>query len=287
MGQPEQNMPDDSTPPTLPEMRKILGELTPDDPTTKTAFLAEKSNWQKMGYSLGHMGMLAESLCTSLDMKSHEDIQHPRMCLFVASHGGHEDKAQAATFLDALAEGTSPVNALCQSLDADLSLYDLALEHASAPTTPRLSEQETAEAMAYGMMVVEPGVDLLIVSILSDGAGEVAQSLAENLSDQEDALETLFKHGGRDIAAVTGLLIAAQFAKIPVVLDGDAAACAYKVLQTFLGRDLENIYLAAPTDMAAGAPVVLGQDEPGTFGVQGLLAGQVLKMSASLLRSGG
>src|SRR5262245_49593950 len=59
--------------------------------------------------------------------------------------------------------GGAAINQLASSIDADLRIYELDLAHPTDDFTrgPAMSETRTANAMAYGMMAAEPGIDVL------------------------------------------------------------------------------------------------------------------------------
>ena len=59
--------------------------------------------------------------------------------------------------------GGAAINQLAGSIDADLRIYELDLDHPTHDFTkgPAMSEVRAANAMAYGMMAAEPGIDVL------------------------------------------------------------------------------------------------------------------------------
>ena len=59
--------------------------------------------------------------------------------------------------------GGAAVNQLCKTVDADLRVYEMALDNPTADFTKdaAMTEEECARAMAYGMMAVEPMIDVL------------------------------------------------------------------------------------------------------------------------------
>src|SRR5690606_15759490 len=115
-------------------------------------------------------------------------VRHPRICLFTAS--GMPD--------------LGPVTEPAREANADLKVYEIG-------QGPPASLAAAAHAAAYGMMAVQPGVDLVAVAALSRGAGVAG-----------DPLETLLKTGA-DVAALLGCVIAARLARIPVLAEGPGA----------------------------------------------------------------
>ena len=163
--------------------------------------------------------------------------------------------------------GGAAINQLCKTVDADLRVYEMALDRPTRDITeaPALEEGECARAMAYGMMAVEPGLDLLCLGEMGianttsaaalclglfggeaqawtgPGTGVGADALArkiaavatavachrERLGDPLQALRSL---GGHELAAIAGAILAARLARTPVVLDGFAATAAAAVV---------------------------------------------------------
>jgi nicotinate-nucleotide--dimethylbenzimidazole phosphoribosyltransferase len=142
-----------------------------------------------------------------------------------------------------------------------------------------MSEDECARAMAYGMMAVEPGVDLLCLGemgianttsaaalclALFGGAAEdwtgpgtgvagsaltnkiavVGESVARHEGVLADPLQILRHLGGHELAAIAGAVLAARLARVPVVLDGYACTAAAAVLQRLDSRLLDHCLVA-------------------------------------------
>lgn len=183
-------------------------------------------------------------------------LDRPRLALFAASHGigqglpGGLGEGAVAEEIARINAGVHPTSILSAKADAELRLYELALEApcGDAGTGPAMGEDEAARAMAYGMMAVEEGVDLIVLADCSagaepswgaqaitflgrkdkldswlDGASERALALkaAERVEDLPlDSFALLAQLGGYDSAAMAGLLIAARMGRVPVVLDG-------------------------------------------------------------------
>ena len=99
------------------------------------------------------------------------EVNHPRTAVFAGNHGvaaqgvsAFPAEVTAQMVLDFQAGGAA-VNQLVEALDGDLMVYEMALDVPTADFTqgPAMSDEECAQAMAYGMMAVEPGVDLLML----------------------------------------------------------------------------------------------------------------------------
>ena len=120
-------------------------------------------------------------------------------------------------------------------------------------------------AMAYGMMAVEPGIDVIALGEMGIANTAAASALCGLLFGGEathwvgpgtgvtgaafqrkieavdaamrlhapqtrDAVDSLRRVGGRELAAIAGAVIAARRARVPVVLDGFAATASAAVL---------------------------------------------------------
>ena len=200
-------------------------------------------------------------------------INHPRTAVFAANHGvanlGVSAFPSSVTeqMVQNFISGGAAVNQLCKVFDSDLRVYELALDQPTNDFTkgPAMSEAECAHAMAYGMMAVEPGLDILCLgemgignttsaSALSlalfggnakdwvgSGTGISSDSLVKKIKIVQQACElhgnmkgdplAIFAAlGGLEIAAIAGAILAARLAKVPVVLDGFACTVAAAIL---------------------------------------------------------
>jgi nicotinate-nucleotide--dimethylbenzimidazole phosphoribosyltransferase len=177
--------------------------------------------------------------------------------------------------------GGAAVNQLCRAADAELRVYEMALDEPTEDFTrgPALSEEECARAMSYGMMAVEPGIDLLCLGEMGianttsaaalaaasvggtgrdwagPGTGVAGSALANKIAVIDeglnrhrahftDPLETLRRLGGRELAAIAGAVIAARLARVPVLLDGFACTAAAAVLRGIDSRALDHCQVA-------------------------------------------
>jgi nicotinate-nucleotide--dimethylbenzimidazole phosphoribosyltransferase len=214
---------------------------------------------------------------------------HPRIVLYAATHGiaigvsGGSPQAMTA-LVDAMVDGHGPLHALVEQADTDFKLYDLALDRPTRDSRliQAIDEIEASRAAAYGMMAVEPGIDILVVAALGCGAELAATALATALQSGnvviagpagtalarhgalDDPLELLAALGGPDIAAILGVILAARLAGIPVILDGIAAYAAAAVAKAMRPDALAHCRLA--TGEAAGFSA-------DTLGIEAVLPG--------------
>jgi nicotinate-nucleotide--dimethylbenzimidazole phosphoribosyltransferase len=177
--------------------------------------------------------------------------------------------------------GGAAVNQLCEAMDADLRVYEMALDEPTADftTAPAMSDEDCALAVAYGMMAVEPGIDVLALGEMGianttsaaalccalfggsagqwvgPGTGVVGDALQRKIAavddavrlhrpQASDALDLLARLGGRELAAIAGAVIAARRARVPVVLDGYATTAAAAVLFKLDPRALDHCVVA-------------------------------------------
>lgn len=163
--------------------------------------------------------------------------------------------------------GGAAINQLAQVAGARFSVHPIDLDIPTANFTqgPAMSEAEVLRALQVGFEAVAAETDLLVVGEMGignttaaaamahaifgrtpeawtgrgtgvDAAGlaaktqAVAAGLAANPEAGRDPLHALRCLGGREIAAMTGALIAARTARIPVLLDGFIATAAAAAL---------------------------------------------------------
>jgi nicotinate-nucleotide--dimethylbenzimidazole phosphoribosyltransferase len=212
-------------------------------------------------------------------------IDHPRIVLYAATHGiaaGLPDGSASAMtrLVDDIVSG-GPLHDLAAQADSDLKLYDLALDRPTRDSRQlqAIDEIEASRAAAYGMMAVEPGIDIFVVAAVGAGAALSGLALSralmpDHLSDRdpvligpaltrhgalEDTLELLAALGGPDICAILGVILATRLAGIPVILDGIAAFAAAAVARRLRQDALAHCRFA--TEGAAGFPAsLLGLD---------------------------
>ncbi|MDR3437171.1 nicotinate-nucleotide--dimethylbenzimidazole phosphoribosyltransferase [Telmatospirillum sp.] len=171
--------------------------------------------------------------------------------------------------------GGAAINQLCKTFGIELAVETLELDRPTADFTkgPAMSEEECLTALRCGMAVAEPGVDLLVIGemgignttsaaaichglfggVAADWTGRgtgvddehlkikidvVERGVAANRSD--DPLTVLRSVGGRELAAMTGAILAARHRRIPVLLDGYVCTAAAAVLHAADPRALDH-----------------------------------------------
>ncbi len=166
------------------------------------------------------------------------------------------------------AAGGAAINQICIAHDLGLKVFDLALDHPTKDITVEaaLDEKSCAATMAFGMEAIAGGTDLLCIGEMGIGNTTVAAAIFHAIFGGEaedwvgagtgadeagvarkaaalraaakthrnhlaDPLELLRRVGGREIAAMTGAILAARHERIPVIVDGFVATASAAVLQ--------------------------------------------------------
>ena len=256
----------------LDEMRALLAHLPGPDLEAGTAAAARQALLTKPAGSLGRLEELAIWLAT-WQARHPPRLDHPRTLVFAGNHGvaargvSAYPAAVTAQMVQNFIAGGAAVNQLCRVFDAGLKVYEMSLDMPTGDIViePAMSEEECAKAMAYGMMAVEPGIDVLALGEMGIGnttaaaalcAGlfgggaefwtgpgtgvvgnaldtkraAVAEAVVRHRDAARDPFDLLRRLGGLELAAITGAVIAARLGRVPVVLDGFASTAAAAVL---------------------------------------------------------
>jgi len=259
---------------TFDEMRRILRDLPGPDLAAQSVVERRQAELTKPPGSLGRLEELAGWLA-AWQGRAQPRIERPRVAVFAGSHGVARRGVSAyppevtQQMVKNFLNGGAAINQLAAAIDADLRIYELDLEHPTEDFTqgPAMSEARTANAMAYGMMAAEPGIDVLCLGEMGiantttaatlcaalfggtgvdwagPGTGVTGPALANKIAviDQalahhkaaiaaRDPLGLLASVGGEELAAIAGAVVAARVGRIPVLLDGYTCTAAAAVL---------------------------------------------------------
>ncbi|HEV7371565.1 nicotinate-nucleotide--dimethylbenzimidazole phosphoribosyltransferase [Arenibaculum sp.] len=271
---------------TLDEIRALIRELPGPDLEAGSAAAERQRQLTKPRGALGRLEDVAEWMAT-WQGRHPPALRRPRVSVFAANHGvaarGVSAYPQSVTaqMVQNFIAGGAAVNQLCELADADLRVYEMDLETPTGDFTagPAMTGDDCAKAMAYGMMAVEPGLDLLCLGEMgianttsaaalclalyggepadwvgpgtgvdAEGiarkAAAVGEGLAANPSARTDPLEALRCLGGFELAAIAGAVLAARMARTPVLLDGYACTAAAAVLHRLDRRALDHCLVA-------------------------------------------
>ncbi len=175
--------------------------------------------------------------------------------------------------------GGAAINQLCRAFGAELSSIALDLDHPTADFTkaPAMTEAECCAAFSAGMLAAEAGGDVLCPGemgianttpaaaishalfggdavtwtgpgsgISAEGVSRKTQVVAEAIAfhgfdkGTPDPLRVLQAVGGRELAAMAGLVLGGRLARIPVLLDGYVCSAAAAVLHAALPGALDH-----------------------------------------------
>ncbi|MEA1675397.1 nicotinate-nucleotide--dimethylbenzimidazole phosphoribosyltransferase [Nitrospirillum sp. BR 11163] len=268
--------------PSFDEFRRVLADLPGPDLEAATTVMQREVQLTKPRGALGRLESLTEWLAT-WQGRTPPRVQHPRVAVFAGNHGvaalgvSAYPSAVTAQMVHNFTQGGAAVNQLCGQADADLRVYELDLDNPTADFThgPAMSEEACARAMAYGMMAVETGIDVLCLGEMGIGnstsaaalclalfggkavdwvgpgtgldaegmarkAAVVAAGIAANADLLADPFHVLRALGGYELAAIVGAIMAARMARTPVVLDGYACTAAAAVLYKLDPRALDH-----------------------------------------------
>jgi nicotinate-nucleotide--dimethylbenzimidazole phosphoribosyltransferase len=265
---------------TLDEIRALMRELPGPDLEAVSACTARDAQLTKPAGSLGRLEELAVWLC-AWQGRHPPSVDHPRTAVFAGNHGVVAQGVSAfpqdvtAQMVQNFVDGGAAVNQLCQMIDADLRVYELDLENPTSDFTagPAMDEGDCARAIAYGMMAVEPGIDLLCLGemgignttsaaalclalyggsaedwtgpgtgVVGDALQRKRRAVAEGVrcNRWSDAFALLACLGGLELAALCGAIIAARLARTPVLLDGYTCTAAAAILHAVDPRALDH-----------------------------------------------
>jgi nicotinate-nucleotide--dimethylbenzimidazole phosphoribosyltransferase len=266
---------------TLDEIRALMAHLPRPDLQAGTAAAERERQLTKPAGALGRLEELSAWLAT-WQARHPPTLNHPRTVVFAANHGvaargvSAYPAAVTAQMVQNFIAGGAAVNQLCKMTDADLRVYEMNLDQPTVDivAAPAMSEEECARAMAYGMMAVEPGIDVLAVGEMGIANTTVAAALCLALFGGDAAdwtgpgtgvvgaalehkrevvaaavarhgaghepFEVLRSLGGLEFAAMAGAILAARMGRVPVVLDGFCAGAAAAVLYAADPRALDH-----------------------------------------------
>lgn len=271
---------------SLQEIRDLLKALPEADMEAAEAALRRQGQLTKPAGSLGRLEELAIWLAT-WQGRNPPSVDRPYTAVFAGNHGIAGKGVSAypaevtAQMVQNFIDGGAAVNQLCSLANADLRVYEMALEEPTGDISeaPAMSEIDCCHAIAYGMMAVEPGIDVLSLGEMGIGnttaaaalchglfGGEaadwvgpgtgvdgdrlaaktalVAQAVEHHRDAAGDPLELLCRLGGRELAAIVGAVLAARMARTPVVLDGYACTAAAAVLYAMDPATLDHCVVA-------------------------------------------
>ncbi len=268
---------------SIAEIRGLLTAFPGPDEGAVAAARDREGQLTKPPGALGRLESLSEWMA-AWQAKSPPQAGRPRVAVFAANHGvaaAHPVSAFPVSVTEQMVAnfqgGGAAVNQLCVTHDAELRVYEMALENPTADFTvgPAMSDSECAMAMAYGMMAVEEGIDVLCLGEMGIGnttaaaavchalyggeasdwtgpgtgvAGDqlsakaaiVGTAVEVNRPAMTDGFEILRCVGGFELAAIVGAVIAARIGRVPVILDGYVGTAAAAILTDLRADALDH-----------------------------------------------
>src|SRR6185295_100925 len=151
---------------TLDEIRRIIRELPGPDLEAASAVATREAQLTKPPGALGRLEEISSWLAT-WQGRARPRVDHPRVAVFAGNHGVAALGVSAfpadvtQQMVQNFIAGGAAINQLCKTFDADLRVYEMALETPTMDFTqgPAMDAAEAARSLAYGMMAVEPGLD--------------------------------------------------------------------------------------------------------------------------------
>ena len=177
--------------------------------------------------------------------------------------------------------GGAAINQLCESFGLGLQVFELALEVPTGDIAvePALSPRDCVATLLYGLESVPTDIDLLCIGemgignttvaaaifhglyggtaeewvgpgtgsagdVLKRKVGAVSRAVELHKAHLSDPLEVLRRLGGREIAAMAGLIIAARLQRVPVVVDGFVTTAAAAVVYAMDPAGLDHCLFA-------------------------------------------
>jgi nicotinate-nucleotide--dimethylbenzimidazole phosphoribosyltransferase len=271
---------------SLQEIRDLLKVLPQADAEAAEDALRRQRQLTKPAGSLGRLEELAVWLA-AWQGRNPPSVDRPYTAVFAGNHGIARKGVSAypaevtAQMVQNFIDGGAAVNQLCSLANADLRVYEMALEEPTGDISEEaaMSEIDCCHALAYGMMAVVPGMDVLSLGEMGIGNTTAAAALCHGLFGGEaadwvgpgtgvegarlaaksalvaraverhrdaagDPLQLLCRLGGRELAAIAGAVLAARMARTPVVLDGYACTAAAAVLYAMDPASLDHCVIA-------------------------------------------
>jgi nicotinate-nucleotide--dimethylbenzimidazole phosphoribosyltransferase len=273
-------------PASLDEIRALFAHLPGADLAAGTAAMLRERDLTKPAGALGRLEELSHWLAT-WQGRHPPVIDHPRTSVFAGNHGvaargvSAYPAAVTAQMVQNFIAGGAAVNQLCRVVDTDLRVYEMNLDEPTADfvEAAAMSEADCAKAIAYGMMAIEPGLDVIALGemgianttsaaalcmALFGGTAEewtgpgtgvvgaalenkrevVAAAVERHREASGDPLELLRRLGGHELAAIAGAVLAARMGRVPVVLDGFTSTAAAAALFALDPRALDHCIVA-------------------------------------------
>jgi len=266
----------------LDDVRQILGDLPdPDIEAAKAAQLREPQLTKPQG-SLGRLEQLAAWTAT---WQGHYPprMENPNAHVFAGNHGVVDQGVSAfpaevtKQMVQNFEHGGAAINQMCDVLGVGLCVESMDLDNPTADFTqaPAMTDAQCAEAIQFGMKVIDSESDLACLGEMGIGnttsasaiclalfgghsytwagpgtgisetavshkAEVINRAVTLHKANMHDGLDVLQCLGGRELAAIAGAVIGARLKKVPVFLDGFVSTAAAAPLAAMSKRTLDH-----------------------------------------------
>lgn len=211
-------------------------------------------------------------------------LESPTLAIFAGSHGISQNGVTLSSNestrekVEALREGRAPLSAIATQVEANIRVFELAIDKPTPNFAEEaaMTEKECAATIAFGFEALEGKPDLVALGVVGAGIGTSAAAVAcalyggapeywvrpgpqvptemnqqrvaivsealrihrGNLSDPLEALRCL---GGRELAACVGAIIAARHQGVPVLIDGFATTIAAGIVHALNPLGIDHV----------------------------------------------
>ena len=267
---------------SLDDVRQVLADLPGPDLEAAAAAQAHESLLTKPPGSLGRLEQLSAWTAT-WQGRYPPRMTTPNAHVFAGNHGIVDQGVSA--FPAAVTEqmvknferGGAAINQICDAMGVGLCVESLDLDHPTADFSlgPAMTDQECADAIQFGMNVVDTASDIVCLGEMGIGnttasaaiclalyggkaqswvgpgtgvdaagmgrkADVIGRAMRLHKDAMKDGLDVLCYLGGREMAAIAGAVIGARLKQVPVMLDGFVSTSAAAPLASFNKRALDH-----------------------------------------------
>ncbi|UTW54163.1 nicotinate-nucleotide--dimethylbenzimidazole phosphoribosyltransferase [Kordiimonas sp. SCSIO 12610] len=233
------------------DLDHLLSQLPAGD-TEKCTQLENELSTKPVTDSFGLKGLL--SWLSMWQEAERLSVKEAHICILASAYKGISDIDVVKDYIERASKGRTPVNHMCVKNGIGLRILELAPE-VPHDLSQDWSERDCMGAIAFGMEATASGGDILGLSDLAPGnqqqAIKIIKACEDLLKDTRDAvntatyLELLQKHGGREIAAIIGAMIAARSRRLPVLVEGWGALAAFVLLHSIDNSYVDHVRVAS------------------------------------------
>jgi len=211
-------------------------------------------------------------------------LENPTLAIFAGSHGISQNGVTLSSNestrekVDALREGRAPLSAIATQVEANIRVFELAIDKPTPNFAEEaaMTEKECAATIAFGFEALEGNPDLVALGVVGAGIGTsaaavacalyggapeywvrpgpqvptemnqqrvaiVSEALRIHRGHLSDPLEALRCLGGRELAACVGTIIAARHQGVPVLIDGFATTIAAGIVHALNPLGIDHV----------------------------------------------